>query len=132
MMHCNIVGINYLSRAPSCALLMLLAIALAGLVPRGWMPTHAQGQILLTLCSGEGVETVSIPVDQQLPDEHDTPDRSCRYATMAAAGPLPQAPLFVERVSRSFPAWEGAAWHEAPKNRPVGIRPPLRGPPLVI
>lgn len=115
--------------------ILALALAMKLVMPTGFMPTVADGRIVVRMCSGTGPMTMvmTIPGLEQgkhdgegHPDRHEPP---CAFSglsapSLAAADPilLALAILFVLSMGvRALAAPTTAA--------PPYLRPPLRGPP---
>lgn len=115
--------------------ILALALAMKLVVPAGFMPTVADGRMVVRMCSGTGPMTMvmTIPgLDHSQPDReghHDRHEQPCAFSglsapSLAAADPvlLALAILFVLAMGvRALAAPITAA-------TPY-LRPPLRGPP---
>lgn len=81
-----------LARLPS--FLAVIALAVAGLVPSGWMPgTGQDGKVLLVICTGTGPVETWVDLDGGGDDHAPTEqmeDRSCPFAALGAVALLPQ------------------------------------------
>lgn len=109
----------------------LLAVMLAGVTPRGWMPSNSQGQLLLTLCSGTGTTIVAVKIGQPSSDDPGLEAQTCPFAVAATPAALPAAPAHDVPISWQAMDWHGMARLEAAPSRRNRVRPPLRGPPLL-
>ncbi|WP_323775776.1 DUF2946 family protein [Leisingera sp.] len=119
-----------LRRLPS--MLVVIALAVAGLIPSGWMPASAQdGKVLLVICTGTGPVETWVDLDggvDHVPTEQ-MEDRSCPFAALAAVALLPDhlidlglnAPL-EDRWSREAFTHHSAGFH---------WRYDARGPPAL-
>ncbi|WP_291729350.1 DUF2946 family protein [Leisingera sp. F5] len=101
--------------------LVVIALAVAGLIPAGWMPGSAQdGKVLLVICTTDGVQEAW--VDPGDGGSHDPAeqmdDRSCPFSGFATAALLPEntqnlsldAPL-ADRWSREVFTHHSAGFH---------------------
>lgn len=115
--------------------ILALALVMKVLIPVGFMPMVADGQMVVRMCSSTGPMTMvmAIPgLERGKADRgghHDKHEQPCTFAglsapSLAAADPivLALAILFVLAMGvRALPAWPAAAL--------PFLRPPLRGPP---
>jgi hypothetical protein len=66
------------------AAFLLFAMICASLVPAGWMPSVGNdGQILLVICTGHGVEERWVDVDDGNAPVEQMEDRSCPFGATA-------------------------------------------------
>lgn len=116
--------------------IVLLALAARMLVPQGWMPSRAPGQII-SICNGiDGMTKAVLGKDgklQQLPeDEHETSDRQCAFAGMVMAGTLPNisdAQSLLISLLQELPAQFCAV---AIGRGLAAPPPPATGPPILF
>ncbi|WP_010542916.1 hypothetical protein [Sphingomonas elodea] len=114
--------------------ILALALVMKLLIPAGFMPTVANGQMVVRMCSGTGPMTMvmAIPGFEDKADregDHDKHAQPCAFSglstpSLAAADPilLALAILFVLAMGvRALAAPTTSA--------PPYLRPPLRGPP---
>jgi len=119
-----------LSRLPS--LLVVIALAVAGLIPTGWMPgSTTNGKVLLVICTGHGpVETwVDLDSGQPHAPADQMEDRSCPFAAIGATALLPDS-----QISLALDAPLGSRWaREAFTHHSAGFhwRYDARGPPAL-
>lgn len=113
---------------------MLLAIAIAGLIPAGWMPAHASdGKVLLVICTTDGVQERWVDLDEDAP--HPAPadqmdDRSCPFSALSPHANLTQnTPLVLDLHSALRARWT----HEGFTHHSAGFhwRYDARGPPAL-
>jgi hypothetical protein len=113
---------------------VFLALCLRVLAPAGWMPASDGHGIVMVLCSGSGTQQ-TIVVDLDKPAKPDTADKHsapCAFSGMgtpALAG-LPPAlaiPLLLMFIASGLALRPGS-----PSTGTVRLRPPLRGPPLLV
>ncbi|MCV6587097.1 MAG: DUF2946 domain-containing protein [Marinibacterium sp.] len=74
------------------ALVGLLAITLASLIPQGWMPTiGGDDRMLLVICTGDGTVERWVGGDDDPVPPHDSEDErmSCAFAGVGAPALLP-------------------------------------------
>jgi len=117
------------------ALIVAAALAVRVLVPAGYMPTLDNGRIVIGICNGYGPMTMAIAVSgldhHGDADGHPAPRPGAFPALppplVGGGGPRPPPP--------GGPPGPGAARCGTASPRPpraaAGLRPPLRGPPLV-
>jgi hypothetical protein len=113
---------------------LFLALCLRLLAPTGWMPASDGHGIVMVLCSGSSTQQ-TVVVDLDKPAKPDTADKHaapCAFSSMgtpALAG-LPPAlaiPLLLLFI--------GSGLAQRPASSSTGtvrLRPPLRGPPLLV
>lgn len=116
--------------------LVLIALAVAGMIPRGWMPTHGEdGKILMVICTGEGVVEqwvdLGIDADEDAPAHSDTHegDRGCPFAALThVADLLGETALPMDLAPKRSP-WA----HELFTHASAGFhwRYDARGPPTL-
>ena len=119
------------------ATLFALAMAMKVLIPAGFMPIIEDGRIVISLCSGTGPMKMMMAMpgpDHGKSDEnqHGKVEQPCAFAgltapSLAAADPilLVLAILFVMTLSQR-PILPRVV------QRPAHLRPPLRGPPILL
>ena len=115
----------------------LIALALLArlLVPAGVMPSVSGGIVTVELCSGYGVEKVTIaipglPDQHQQQGEHRKGDSPCTFSGLTAPS-LGGADPLILAISIAFIV--ATAFRNAPivhERRATWLRPPLRGPPI--
>lgn len=109
--------------------LALLALGLRALVPAGWMPAVSPGGLTMTLCTGAGVEVISLDKNGQPVKAAKADGGPCAFSGLGtplldALPPAVVLPLLAFLLALGF----------APVVRPAlattdWLRPPLRGPP---
>lgn len=124
-----------LANRPFACAVLALALLMKIAVPSGFMPTIANGQIVVSVCSGMGPTTMVITIpglehESGGDDHRGKAEQPCAFAglsapSLAAADPflLAAAILFVLALGMrplALPA----------STAPPYLRPPLRGPPL--
>lgn len=119
-----------LRRLPS--LLVVIALAVAGLIPSGWMPAPVQdGKVLLVICTGSGpVETwVDLDGDDTHTPAEQMEDRSCPFAALGAVALLPDSLIDLDLNLPLSDRWS----REAFTHRTAGFhwRYDARGPPAL-
>ncbi len=114
--------------------LVVIALAVAGMIPAGWMPTAGEdGRMLLVICTSDG--TVEQWVDLDTDDNH-TPadpmeDRSCPFGALGTHIVLNDTPLDI--IDQSAPLM--ARWADQPfTHASAGFytRYDARGPPATL
>ena len=119
------------TRRRSAILAVLLGVVLRGLIPSGFMPSHSDGGLTLTVCSGTTSYSVEVPTGGE---DDGGPKFSAAHACVFAAS-LPEdalpptesgtrAPTPETRLLASFSP--GATARVALLSAPP---PPARGPP---
>lgn len=110
---------------------VLLGLLLRGLIPSGFMPSHSDGGLTITVCSGTASYSVELPTGGQDDDGTAFPvSHACVFAASMPEDALPstdpgtRAPTPETRLLASNSA--GAAARVAPLCAPP---PPARGPP---
>ena len=110
------------------ATIFAAALLLRVLVPTGFMPSIADGQLTVSICTGYGAKQVQIAVPGK---EHGSVASPCAFADlslplMAGADPiqLAAALAFVLALALLLAV-------ALPGRRIAHLRPPLRGPPTV-
>lgn len=119
-----------LSRLPS--LLVVIALAVAGLIPSGWMPTSAQdGKVLLVICTGHGLVETWVDLDDGEPHApaEQMEDRSCPFAGLGAVALLPDSLIDLNLDTPLRDRWS----REAFTHHTAGFhwRYDARGPPAL-
>ncbi|MDC0657839.1 DUF2946 family protein [Leisingera sp. SS27] len=119
-----------LSRLPS--LLVVIALAVAGLIPSGWMPASAQdGKVLLVICTGHGPVETWVDLDSGEPHApaEQMEDRSCPFAALGAVALLPGSLISLNLEPPLSDRWS----REAFTHRTAGFhwRYDARGPPAL-
>ena len=117
--------------------ILALALLLRIVMPAGFMPTVADGQIIVAICSGSGPATMAMIVpglDNRKSDSSHSGkvEQPCTFAGLstsfiAAADPivLAAAILYIVRLGTRLLCFPTST-------APPHLRPPLRGPPAQI
>ncbi|WP_193747124.1 DUF2946 family protein [Leisingera sp. ANG-M6] len=119
-----------LSRLPS--LLVVIVLAVAGLIPSGWMPASAQdGKVLLVICTGHGPVETWVDLDSGEPHApaEQMEDRSCPFAALGAVALLPDSLIDLNLETPLSDRWS----REAFTHHTAGFhwRYDARGPPAL-
>lgn len=119
------------TRRRSAILAVLLGVVLRGLIPSGFMPSHSDAGLTITVCSGTTSYSVELPTGGE---EDGGPKFSAAHACVFAASipedalpptePGTRAPTPATRLLASLSP--GATARVAPLSAPP---PPARGPP---
>ena len=119
------------TRRRSAILAVLLGVVLRGLIPSGFMPSHSDGGLTITVCSGTTSYSVELPTGGE---DDGGPKVSAAHACVFAASlpedalpptePGTRAPTPATRLFASFSP--GATARVALLSAPP---PPARGPP---
>jgi hypothetical protein len=114
------------------ALLALAALAVRAGVPAGYMLDHAQGQMIVTLCTGQGpVDVVLDANGSPLPDlpqpQDDGDETGCAFAALGRAG-LVQDPLQINQPTLDV-SQRLFAYISRPGQGLAAPPPPATGPP---
>ncbi|MFY0311896.1 DUF2946 family protein [Leisingera sp. D0M16] len=119
-----------LARLASC--LVVIALAVAGLIPSGWMPgTGQDGKVLLVICTGHGPVETWVDLDGEgghAPTEQ-MEDRSCPFAALGAVALLPDSLIGLNLDAPLSGRWS----REAFTHHSAGFhwRYDARGPPAL-
>lgn len=110
----------------------LLALLVRAAIPAGYMPERQSTGWLVTLCTGDGVKTVTVDVNGK-PVKHDgSADAApsiCAFASLAAPA-LSAAPPLLLILAIAFILLRGLVPTIQPARRVAArLRPPLRAPP---
>lgn len=117
--------------------MLALAFLMKLVMPSGFMPTVANGQIVISVCSGTGPTTMVMTIPGLKHGKGDgsgdqaKPDQPCAFAGLAAPS-LAAADSLLLALAILFVLALGtrpAATLEA--TAPPRLRPPLRGPPAL-
>jgi hypothetical protein len=120
-----------LRRLPS--LLVVIALAVAGLIPTGWMPgSSTDGKVLLVICTGTGPVETWVDLGGDTPDHapaEQMEDRSCPFAAIGALALLPDSQISLELTAPLSSRWA----REAFTHHTAGFhwRYDARGPPAL-
>ncbi|WP_170332187.1 DUF2946 domain-containing protein [Ruegeria arenilitoris] len=110
--------------------LTLLALAITGAIPQGWMPARGHdGKILLVLCTGEGTVEQWVDLDPSDPIHDETDERvMCPFAGLTADATVPEHKVILPFEMPIQPRWS----HEDFTHRSAGFfaRYDARAPPL--
>lgn len=112
--------------------LIVIAVAVAGLIPSGWMPGTAQdGKVLLVICTGTGPVETWVDLDgggDHAPTEQ-MEDRSCPFAALSAVATLPDSLIDLNLDTPLIDRWS----REAFTHHTAGFhwRYDARGPPAL-
>lgn len=113
--------------------LLLIALAVAGMIPSGWMPTvGTDGKVLMVICTSEGdVEQWVDLGDDTSPhdgEDHDG-DRICPFAALSQTAMLTESPALPLDLSLRRSPWAHAAF----THHSAGFhwRYDARGPPAL-
>ena len=119
------------TRRRSAILAVLLGVVLRGLIPSGFMPSHSDGGLTITVCSGTTSYSVELPTGGEDDDGTAFPvSHACVFAASMPEDALPptepgtRAPTPATRLFASFSP--GATARVALLSAPP---PPARGPP---
>lgn len=115
--------------------LVVIALAVAGLIPSGWMPANAQdGKVLLVICTTEGAVETWVDLDGGENDGGHAPteqmeDRSCPFAALGAVATLPESLIDLNLEAPLSDRWS----REAFTHHTAGFhwRYDARGPPAL-
>jgi hypothetical protein len=110
--------------------LLLFTLALASLIPAGWMPaSSSDGKVLLVICTTDGTQEQWVDLDGDTTPAEQMDDRSCPFSALATAGLIPEnSPIAVLETALS------ARWaHEPFTHYTAGFhwRYDARGPPAL-
>ena len=110
--------------------LLALALFMRALVPSGWMPVAHAGTLQIAICSGSGAAMTLVEVDRSTSPE--TPRDPCPFALGAGQpGDLPAVPAIA-----AVPNWPDSRLFAQPAAAKLlawrSIRPPARGPPVLV
>lgn len=114
------------------AALIALALAMKVVVPAGFMPVAAPGQLMVLVCTEFGPQHVAIDVPGMPAKSDDAAktDQPCAFGGLGLAW-LPGADALLLAGALVFILALGFAAVVAPRLAPTPyLRPPLRGPPL--
>jgi hypothetical protein len=115
--------------------LVVIALAVAGLIPAGWMPSAGQdGKILLVICTPDGVQETWVDLalgdsgDGHAPAEQ-MEDRSCPFSALGAVATLPENLIGLDLDAPITGRWS----REAFTHHTAGFhwRYDARGPPAL-
>lgn len=71
--------------------LLLLTLALASLIPAGWMPAYSSdGKVLLVICTADGTQEQWVDLDGDTTPAEQMDDRSCPFSTLITTGLIPE------------------------------------------
>ncbi|MBM3927577.1 MAG: hypothetical protein FJ335_03835 [Sphingomonadales bacterium] len=116
--------------------IVALALAMKLLVPAGFMPTIADGRIVVSICTGAGPTTAMMEMPGMAHHAPDAPAKSdptagapCAFAGLASPSLAAVDPLLL--AVAILVAMALASRPIIPPPAPVRphVRPPLRGPP---
>ena len=127
------------------ALVCLAALCMKMLVPTGYMVVNDGGHIRVTICSGVEPRTVTMAMpgmhgdmaghdmpDQGQPQEHGKAEMPCAFTALSAAAlGAADIVLLVALVAFIMATALFTSALPAPPG-PAYLRPPLRGPPILI
>lgn len=116
-------------RLPLSALL-LIALAVTSLIPRGWMPvTNDSGKVVMVICTAYGVEERVVDLGDAAPHDDSDPRASstCPFAAVQTADLSLYSPVAVNAVTPVINRWQ----HRDFTHRSAGFhwRYDARGPP---
>ncbi len=113
--------------------LVLIALAVAGMIPTGWMPTVGEdGKVLMVICTADGAieQWVDLGDDtpSHEPDGHDG-DRVCPFAALTHVAALEDTPTIPLDLAPKRSPWA----HEVFTHASAGFhwRYDARGPPAL-
>ena len=117
--------------------LMVIALAVRMVLPAGWMPSVANGQATITLCTGAGMVEAWVDADGKLhkeaPVKKHVGDQPCAFAGVGAATDVPA----FASIALALPFIAQPALAFAFNNVAIGLGlaappPPAIGPPSLI
>ncbi len=125
-------------------LVIIVALAMKAVVPAGFMPMLVEGRVVIALCSGSGPVTALPDTGHHAtmaahhgghgtPDapQHDNKSQPCAFSGLTVPS-LAGADPVVLAIAIAFVLALGLRVVAAlPATRPVRLRPPLRGPPVI-
>lgn len=114
--------------------LVLLAFALKGLLPAGFMPSVSQdGFMEMVICSGMGEKTVLVPANggPDAPDHKESTDTVCAYQMVSAQKLISAPPAFLLPLPVFAPA-PNTARAETGILSSIRISFAARGPPSFV
>ncbi|WP_035919892.1 DUF2946 family protein [Leisingera aquimarina] len=112
--------------------LVVIALAVAGLIPAGWMPASAQdGKVLLVICTSNGIQEAWVDLGDGGSHGPAEPmdDRSCPFAALGTVALLPDSLIDLNIETPLTDRWS----REAFTHHTAGFhwRYDARGPPAL-
>ncbi|WP_294251394.1 hypothetical protein [uncultured Sphingomonas sp.] len=114
--------------------ILALALVMKLLIPAGFMPTVANGQMVVRMCSGAGPMTMvmAIPGLENRTDReshHDKHEQPCAFSGLSTPSLAAADPILLALAILFVLAMGVRAVAEPTTAAPAHLRPPLRGPP---
>lgn len=116
------------------AIAVLLALSLRILIPTGFMPVIGSQGLVVQLCTGMGVETITIDIGRKVPNEkpQNTADSPCVFATGLSCSLLANAGLTtIVSFVYGLTIFVGTAIADLTISRLAAPPPPSQGPPAL-
>lgn len=125
----------FLTRQPLAFTLVALALLIKAFVPQGFMVAPSNGTIMVSICSGQGPQTIAIDLGvgaDPTSDHGDThpADHPCAFSGLSMAADT-GADILLLGLALAFVLARGFLPVTVRHQRaPSRLRPPLRAPPL--
>jgi len=116
------------------AIVFLLALSLRILIPTGFMPVVGSQGLVVQLCTGMGVETITIDIGKKLPSEKPphTAESSCVFTTSLSSSLLANTELTaILPFVYGLTIFVGKAIADLTISRLAAPPPPSQGPPAL-
>ncbi|MDP1027756.1 hypothetical protein Q5H91_11065 [Sphingomonas sp. KR1UV-12] len=107
------------------------------LVPTGYMIDSDHGRLTITICSGVEPRTMSMEMQDDMPDHGKTKDHGkaempCAFSGLSAAVLGAIDPMLLAGLIAFVMAMGAVGFTLPPPSSPPYLRPPLRGPPAYL
>lgn len=114
------------------ALLLVCALAIRAAVPMGFMPVQSAQGVFVSLCTGQGIDRVFLPIERKddRSGDHKSAEAPCAFAAGLGGGLVEPAPVeFAFRSDNDHRRPQSRAIADLVVHRLAAPPPPALGPP---